>query len=249
LEEDSSTVTLWPRDFNGDRSDLAVGVPRTVNSRRRRGRAHYYRHNNGLSGFRFSGNQVWSQDAIRALNTSFTSTSETGDRFGSALAAGDFHGDGRADLAIGVPFESVASGGTTVRGAGEVDVIYGSALGLSPTNRAPQRFNQATTGIADNPETDDRFGTRLSAWNFGRNETIIGPPPLQLRITVRTADLAIGVPNESVGSASLAGAVHVLYGSFANQGLTTTGAQFWTQNSPGVPGASQAFESFGSALY
>ena len=47
------------------------------------------------------------------------------------------------------------------------------------------------------------------------------------------ADVAIGVPGESVGSASHAGAVHVLYGSAS--GITSAGNQFWTQNSSNVP--------------
>src|SRR2546422_3348547 len=66
------------------------------------------------------------------------------------------------------------------------------------------------------------------------------------------ADLAIGVPekNTPVGVVN-SGAVIVIYGS-AN-GLTTTdptvpAAQFWSQNTPGVPGVSHAGDHFGSAL-
>src|SRR5207253_8553316 len=64
------------------------------------------------------------------------SATESGDHFGFALTAGDFNGDGRSDLAIGVPNETVLvnRGGSTfehVSNAGEVDVIYGSASSLS----------------------------------------------------------------------------------------------------------------------
>jgi FG-GAP repeat len=59
-------------------------------------------------------------------------------------------------------------------------------------------------------------------------------------------DLAVGAPNEDIGSIESAGAVNVLYGGAG--GLSATGNQFWRQNSPGVLGASEAFESFGYAL-
>ena len=45
--------------------------------------------------------------------------------FGAALAAGDFDGDGRDDLAVGVPGESVGA----VDDAGAVNVLYGTASG------------------------------------------------------------------------------------------------------------------------
>ncbi len=59
-------------------------------------------------------------------------------------------------------------------------------------------------------------------------------------------DLAVGAPNEDIGSIESAGGVNVLYGGAG--GLSATGNQFWRQNSPGVLGASEAFESFGYAL-
>ena len=59
-------------------------------------------------------------------------------------------------------------------------------------------------------------------------------------------DLAIGVPYENVGSAPNAGAVHIIYGSAT--GLTSTGNQFFTQDSPGVPGAAERDDHFGRTL-
>jgi FG-GAP repeat len=46
-------------------------------------------------------------------------------------------------------------------------------------------------------------------------------------------DLAIGVPDETVGTVDSAGAVNVLYGSVGG-GLTGTGSQLFTQDTPGV---------------
>jgi FG-GAP repeat len=60
------------------------------------------------------------------------------------------------------------------------------------------------------------------------------------------ADLAIGVPFEWVGPVQDAGAVNVLYGSAG--GLQGPGSQFFTQDTPGVPGTVDAQDSFGFGL-
>jgi hypothetical protein len=60
------------------------------------------------------------------------------------------------------------------------------------------------------------------------------------------ADLAIGVPFEWVGPIQDAGAVNVLYGSAG--GLQGPGSQFFTQDTPGVPGTVDAQDSFGGGL-
>lgn len=79
---------------------------------------------------------------------------ESDERFGAALAAGDFSGDGFADLAIGVPnadFDPNID-------AGEVNVIYGSSAGSHPLgissgiNAGPwSKETQARTSISVGP--------------------------------------------------------------------------------------------------
>jgi hypothetical protein len=167
-----------------------------------------------------------------------------GDQFGAALAAGDFNGDGFVDLAIGAPFDDVATNGVEHVDAGEVDVIYGSLAGLSIVGHPPQRWHQDSSGIADTAEAGDHFGSSLTAWNFGRNELklIIGGA-----ITLTASDLAIGVPHEDVNGVNNAGAVHVIYGSNAGNGLVSTGSQFFTGDSLGL--GSQAFAHFGASMY
>jgi hypothetical protein len=59
------------------------------------------------------------------------------------------------------------------------------------------------------------------------------------------ADLAVGVPFEDVGGGPDAGAVNVLYGS--STGVTATGNQFWTQDSPGIVDAVEPNYQFGFA--
>lgn len=56
---------------------------------------------------------VWTQN-IRSIED----YAEVDDKFGSALATGDFNKDGNSDLAIGVPLESV--GVRTKAGAADV---------------------------------------------------------------------------------------------------------------------------------
>ena len=60
------------------------------------------------------------------------------------------------------------------------------------------------------------------------------------------ADLAIGVPFEFVGAIQDAGAVNVLYGSAG--GLQGPGSQFFTQDTPGVPGTADLQDNLGGGL-
>jgi len=62
-------------------------------------------------------------------------------------------------------------------------------------------------------------------------------------------DLAIGVPGETLGSISAAGAVEVIYGS--SSGLSATSAhadQFWTQDSTDIDDIAEPGDLFGSSL-
>ena len=159
----------------------------------------------GLSG---SGAQVFFQVG---------GTAEFLDRFGEALAAGDFNGDGFADLAGGASGEDVGG----VRDAGAVSVLYGAAGGL--TTAGGRLFTQ----VGSAAEEQDWFGWALAAGDFNRDGF---------------ADLAVGAPYETVGSAFAAGAVSVLYGSAG--GLATSGGRLFTQVGSAVEGGDQ----FGSAL-
>jgi hypothetical protein len=236
-------TSLAAGNFNGDtRSDLAIGVP-----------------NQDIIGLTHAGSVILLYASAPGLTTTgmqqLTATSFGGGLlqssafFGQALAPGDFNGDGYVDLAIGVPGQTIAftrNGVTqTLQGAGAVAVNYGSP---NPLTVVVGRvfFSQETVG-ANRAQAGALFGSSLTAWNFGRNESICclnGHP-----ISVATADLAIGAPYKSFGSASGAGEVDVLYGSTTSQGngLTLINPNFWTAGQAGF--GTQAGAHFGAALY
>ncbi|PZG85194.1 hypothetical protein C1I97_33690 [Streptomyces sp. NTH33] len=60
-------------------------------------------------------------------------------------------------------------------------------------------------------------------------------------------DIAVGVPEESLGAKQDAGAVVVLRGSA--RGLTGTGAKSFSQNTSGVPGTAESRDFFGDAVF
>ena len=218
--DDRFGAALAAGDFNDNGfADLAVGVPlQSIGGIGFTGEVDVlYGSAGGLSG---TGSQQWSQASPGVVGTA-----EPGDEFGRALTAGDFNNNGSADLAIGVPFEDIGA----IRDAGVVNLLYGSAGGLSAAGN--QQFQQGTGGVAGRAEADDWFAFALSAGDFNSNGS---------------ADLAIGVPLEDVGTIGEAGAVNVLYGSAG--GLGSAGNQQFWQGPGGAAGTLEAGDWFGLAL-
>jgi len=120
-------------------------------------------------------------------------------------AKGDFNGDGFADLAIGVPFEDQDG----VNAVGAVNVIYGSAAGLTPTGTtAPndQFFDETTFGFSY--RAGDNFGWALASGDFNGDDR---------------SDLAIGMPGADVDGINDAG--HVLLIDGSDDGLDASTAR------------------------
>lgn len=181
-------------DFDGDGDpDLATGAP-------------YEAVNNdtvaaagGVSVFYGGFAASWSMDLPSEAgpppgqffdqNSTSFETSQTDDHFGEALAVGDFDGDGRDDLAIGVPDENRAG----LLNTGYLHVLYGGANGLTTTD--DQAFDLDDPNLVGNVLANDFFGEALAAGDFdgdGRD------------------DLAVSAPGITGGASS--GGVYVLFG-------------------------------------
>ena len=226
----AETRNFKPSDFDGDGfSDLVVAAPdETVSGAGLAGAVHVvYGGPIELDVANGPGTQFFTQASI----DSTPGIVEAGNRFGAAVAAGDFNGDGDGDLAIGVP--GLDDGGAS--DSGGVYVLYGNPQGLRVDSAvARQLFQQSSPGVSGDPETDDHFGAALAAGDFdGDNRT----------------DLAIGVPDENVGAVEDAGAVVTIYGS--PTGLRTDVgkvSQLFTQSTSGIASSVGAGDRFGATL-
>ncbi|MES5816413.1 FG-GAP-like repeat-containing protein [Streptomyces sp. RG80] len=180
-------------------------------------------------------------------------------------AVGDVNGDGRDDLALtvyvgdggygsafylgsasGAAFTSATApagtGGVAlgdVNGDGYDDIVRGLpeesrivvGLGSAAGVGAGRTYSQDTPGVPGAWEDVDRFGAAVAVDDVNGDGF---------------ADVAVGAPGEELGYDDGAGTVDVLYG--ARTGLTGTGAQGFTQNTAGVPGAAEAGDGFGAAV-
>jgi hypothetical protein len=104
----------------------------------------------------------------------------------------DFNGDGYGDVAASAPLAYVSGH----KDAGEVVVAYGSAKGLSSSNR--QTLSQNSAGVPGTAEAGDFFGGTTAIGDFNGDGY---------------SDLAVATPDEKVGSDTDGGTVAVLWGS------------------------------------
>ncbi len=186
--------TLSRGELDGDASaDLAVGVPDQDTSA---GPAA------GIVNVFYGGPgalQLNSVQTIQAGVDGVAGTPGAGDIMGTALATGDFDGDGIADLAIGAPGRT--TGGASH--AGEVLVLRGSQ-GSGITTTGQQLLSEAGLNGEGVAEPNAAFGHALAAGRFSHGGNC-------LRVAC-FADLAIGVPLKTVNGQTYAGEVVVARG-------------------------------------
>ncbi|MEO8459330.1 MAG: FG-GAP repeat protein [Dokdonella sp.] len=223
--DDHLGASLAVGDFGGDSSmDLAIGIPGEDLSPTIDAGAVIVVYAN-VTGLHAQGSEAFA----RGTN-GLAGEAQVDEQFGLALAAGDFNDDGKDELAIGIPGASCAGHPN----AGSVLVLLGRADsgGLSAAGAA--YWNQATPGIADACEDNDRFGTALAAGRF--HQALFGEDA--------SAALAIGAPLETVNGVTAAGAVNVIYGG--PSGLNAAGNLFLHDGV--LPGGTGQASLFGASL-
>ncbi|GAA3138931.1 hypothetical protein GCM10010466_32560 [Planomonospora alba] len=199
-------AALAAGDLDGDGDDeLAIGVPGLGGG----GVAVY-----GLAGrapYILTQRSGWVRQEEKAT-----------DQFGAVLATGDFDGDGRAEIAVGAPGDTV-----TRKGQGSVTV-------LDVRRRRALRLTQDSPGVTGRAEAWDGFGAALATGDFNADGR---------------ADLAVGVPGEGLTANQRAmeygdGTVVAVYGS--RSGLRGGVSEAWSQR--GLKGAPRYSDRFGAAL-
>lgn len=143
---------------------------------------------------------------------------------------GDTDGDGYGDIVIGMHWDA-DSGVPGSSDGGKVNLIRGSATGPSADRTV---LTQNTSGVPGSSERKDGFGTELDLGDVNGDGHL---------------DLAVGAPGESLDGVPHTGAVTVLYGAADGSGITGAGAQFFSQNTAGVPNSDEAEDRFGSEVH
>ncbi|MET9769460.1 FG-GAP-like repeat-containing protein [Streptomyces sp. NPDC006415] len=199
-------------DFDADgRDDLIVGSPDDNSVTVYAGAA---------AGLSTSGRRTLTQDS-----PGVPGATEPGDTFGEAVAVGDIDGDGFADAAVGVEFETIGS----VPNAGGVVVLRGSAEGL--TGVGSQAVHQGTAGVPGANEPYDRFGASVRLTDTNGDAR---------------ADLAVGAPMEDTsngalwnlgGSAGGVGTSYAIAFSAADVGLSKAPWTYFGRSMPVGDGA------------
>ncbi|MET9889154.1 VCBS repeat-containing protein [Streptomyces sp. NPDC006465] len=213
---------------------------------------------------------VWgSARGLSGASTVKDAAPSSHDRWGRALAAGDFDGDGTEDLAVGSSSNRVYvfKGGITKAGTYggryslTTDIITGGEAGTLMLAAGDVNGDKRTDLVVDGYQDGGDYGYNINWYVPGTASGLDSGPARELKSGLITGigdidgdgfgDIVTGqnwdpaddggptVPESTTG-----GKVHIVYGSAA--GPATTVAV--TQNSGNVPGSSEHGDWFGGEL-
>jgi len=219
---DKFGYSLASGDFNGDTiDDLAIGVPfESILNNSDAGAVNVmYGDHAGL------GNGPTDGVLLHQGLTTIAGKVEEGNRFGFALASGNFDTKLRessesSESSVNLVVSSIGENVGTGTG-GAVHILEHFADGFMYADH----IYRGGSNVEGSQHEDNQFGAAISIGDFNDDDY---------------SDLAIGVPGEEENS----GAVNVLFGS--NGGLT--GGMHIDQSTRGISGGSEVGDRFGSSL-
>lgn len=167
-------------------------------------------------------------------------SAEPSDQFGSALAMVPYRPSGAAAATESILTIGAWGEDLTIDGAAKSDA--GTVLTFRiPASGTFSQLNSYTQGTS----TDDVTGTAGTSDHFGWTVTAVNTAPRAVSTTA-TMKLAVGVPDETVGTASKAGAIHTF------SLLGTPGANDkWLEpgNNAGIPGTPGTNQRLGLSIH
>ena len=215
---DKFGFALAAGDFNANgKSDLVVGIPNENGS----GAIQIFFGTTAANGLDLVNDTFWTQNSVAG-------TSEPNDKFGFALATGDFDDDGRSDLAIGSPGETLGLS-NEITDSGSVAVLYGTPGGVSFDLARTQAWSQGGVFGLETAEAGDRFGESLAVGDFNGDGH---------------HDLMVGHPQEDL-SGTNNGAVTVLLGGVS--AFSASRSRVLAAGVEGLPGTAQSHSNYGQA--